>query len=238
MPWWARRRPVRRVSSQATRSTSRQDAQGPQGNVLEVADGGRDDYEGQVLAPQHTYSPEEGSRASAAAPRTPDSGPRVASLISARSREGGRARRYTSSAGGLQDQLPAATTPPPTATTSGLKMLTKPASPMPSHRPASSSTERATSSPPSASEARHVLTQYLSLGGQAAQRGVRLLAGQLAGAAAYGGAGGERLEAAAVSAGAAGAGSLDRHVAQLAARALSASQQDAVRDHTTPHPRA
>ncbi len=43
----ARRRvPVRRVSSQATSETSPQDAQGPQGEVLEVAEGGRDDEEG------------------------------------------------------------------------------------------------------------------------------------------------------------------------------------------------
>src|SRR5215212_1278352 len=63
-----------------------------------------------------------------------------------------------------------------------------------------------------------------------------MLAGDLAGAAAYGGAGGEGLEAAAVAAGAAGACGLDGHVAELAARALRAAQQDAVRDHASPDP--
>src|SRR5215203_4936751 len=71
------------------------------------------------------YPAEEASLARAAAPRTPDLDPRVAALISARSRDGGLARSITS---------PASIAPPPTATTSGLKTLTNPASP-PQPRP-------------------------------------------------------------------------------------------------------
>jgi hypothetical protein len=65
-----------------------------------------------------------------------------------------------------------------------------------------------------------------------------MLAGYLTSAAAYGGAGGEGLEATAVTAGAAWAGGLDGDVSELAARALRAEQQHAVRDHASPDPRA
>src|SRR5687767_2682131 len=100
-----------------------------------------------IPQPPSKYSPEDTSLASAAAPRTPDLGPRVATLTSARSREGGLARRMTSLRAALSMSSPASMTPPPTATTSGLKMFTNPARPTPSHLPASSSTESATSSP-------------------------------------------------------------------------------------------
>src|SRR5215210_2206429 len=62
-----------------------------------------------------------------------------------------------------------------------------------------------------------------------------MLAGDLAGAAAYGRAGGEGLEATAVAAGAAVAGGLDGYVAELAGGALRAMQEEAVRDHTSPY---
>src|SRR5919112_1509786 len=65
-----------------------------------------------------------------------------------------------------------------------------------------------------------------------------MLAGYLTSAAAYGGAGGEGLEATAVTAGAAWTGGLDGDVSELAARALRAAQQHAVRDHSSPDPRA
>src|SRR5215210_789653 len=93
-----------------------------------------------------TYSPDS-SRARAAAPRTPDLAPKVASCIWTRSREGERARRWTSLRAGSRMSSPALATPPPMAITSGLKTLTKPASPMPSHTPVSSRTEMAASSP-------------------------------------------------------------------------------------------
>src|SRR5215211_5162757 len=104
-----------------------------------------------ISQPPSRYSPEDASLASAAAPRTPDLGPRVATLMSARSREGGLARSMTSLRAALSTSSPASMTPPPTATTSGLKMFTNPARPTPSHRPASSRTESATSSPSRAS---------------------------------------------------------------------------------------
>src|SRR5215208_62823 len=97
-----------------------------------------------------TYSPSS-LRASAAAPSTPDSGPRVASFISTRSREGERALSCTSLRAGSRISSPALEAPPPTGITSGLKMFTNPARPMPSHRPVSSRTEMAASSPSCAS---------------------------------------------------------------------------------------
>src|SRR5215203_4886248 len=93
-----------------------------------------------------TYSPSS-ARASAAAPSTPDSGPRVASFISTRSREGERALSCTSSRAGPRISSPAREAPPPMGITSGLKMFTKAARPMPSHRPVTSRTEMAASSP-------------------------------------------------------------------------------------------
>src|SRR5215212_1204067 len=93
-----------------------------------------------------TYSPSS-PRASAAAPSTPDAGPRLASFISTRSREGERALSCTSLRAGSRISSPALEAPPPTGITSGLKMFTNPARPMPSHRPVSSRTEMDASSP-------------------------------------------------------------------------------------------
>src|SRR5215203_2818744 len=112
------------------------------------------DVPGHRLPPRHatrlegpsTYSPSS-LRASAAAPSTPDSGPRVASFISTRSREGERALSCTSSRAGPRISSPAREAPPPMGITSGLKMFTKAARPMPSHRPVTSRTEMAASSP-------------------------------------------------------------------------------------------
>src|SRR5215212_7771879 len=97
-----------------------------------------------------TYSPSS-RRASAAAPSTPDSGPSVASSILTRSREGDLALRCTSSRAGPRMNSPAWAAPPPTGMTSGLKMLTNPARPIPNHRPVSSRTEMEASSPSPAS---------------------------------------------------------------------------------------
>src|SRR5215216_1785942 len=81
----------------------------------------------------------------------PDSGPSVASSILTRSREGERALSCTSPRADARINSPARETPPPTAITSGLKMFTNPARPIPSHRPVSCRTEMAASSPSSAS---------------------------------------------------------------------------------------
>src|SRR5215212_2306896 len=79
-----------------------------------------------------------------------------------------------------------------------------------------------------AGEPADVLAEHRPLGGEAAQGGAGMLDGHLAGAAAYGGAGGEGLETTAVAAGAAGAGGLEGYVAELAGGALRAAQEEAV----------
>src|SRR5215208_4290928 len=99
----------------------------------------------------HSKQFPEGPLARAAAPITPESRPRAASLTSTRSRPGERARTYISSRAHSSRGPPPPIAPPPTTTSSGLKTLTNPASPMPSQRPTSFSTESATSSPSRAS---------------------------------------------------------------------------------------
>ena len=178
-----------------------------------------------ILQPPSKYSPEEASRARAAAPRTPDLGPRVATFTSARSRDGGLARRATSLRAAPSINSPASMAPPPTATTSGLKMFTNPARPTPSHLPVSLE-DRERHRVPLAGELGYVLAENLASGGEAPEGRVGAFDRELTGAARYGGARGEGLQAAVVAAGAAGSRGLDRHVPELAAGALRPTHQD------------
>ena len=123
---------MRRVSSQATTSASRSAREHAQRDVLEVADRRRADDQPAASAAVGASPSERHAPPRRASPTRRRSAP--ARSAPGRATAAARARA-TSSRAGSSSRSPAAITPPPTTTTSGLKMLTSSRCPTPRRGP-------------------------------------------------------------------------------------------------------
>ena len=237
---------MRRVSSQATTSASRSAA-----STRSVTSSRLPIGVGQTTSrPLTTPPPRPGRRRTArrpgargpASPRRPSPPRRRTPPPPRAPRRGpGRsARRAITSRAGSSSRSPAALTPPPITITCGQKMFTMLASPTPSARPITSIAPRATGSPARAISVTIGPVSSRPASMRAAERGVRLPRDGQRHLAHERGAGGDRLQAAAVRAVAlAGpAVHVDDHVAELRAAAREAAVDLAAQEHAAADPGA